>query len=302
MRRRDAALLALAIAPLPGCTAQKITQAATEAAQTAGMITEDEQVRIDQATEVARRGFEDLTPQEEHSIGRAVAATILSRYPLLEDARLEAYVNRVGRAVSDASSRPETWGGWHFAVLDSPEANAFAAPGGFVFVTRGMLDLVRDEDGLAAVLAHEVAHVAAKHGVASIEKQRLTDAFSLLAREAGAELGSAELGQLVDLFDGAVGDVVRTLLEKGYSRGQEEVADRLAVTILQIVGYAPEALVEVLDSKSEAAGGLGVLRTHPSSAERQQALAREIAGAGPGSDRAPRVARFEGTLGPRARS
>jgi predicted Zn-dependent protease len=297
------AVAALGLALLAGCTAAKLTKATADAAQAAGVITEEEHARIDQTTEALRRGFEDLTPQEEHSIGRAVAATLLSRYPALEDERLDQYVNRVGRAVSDASSRPETWGGYHFAVLDSPEANAFAAPGGFVFVTRGMLDLVRDEDELAAVLAHEVAHVVAKHGVASIEKQRLTDAFGLLAREAGAELGSAELTQLVDLFDGAVGDVVRTLVDKGYSRGQEEEADRIAVEILANVGYAPGALVEVLESKTaSSSAGLGVLRTHPTSADRQAALARALAGAGPGSDREPRRARFDGTVGPRARS
>jgi len=80
-----------------------------------------------------------------------------------------------------ASSRPETFGGWHFLLLDSDEVNAFAAPGGFVFVTRGLYATCATEEQLAAVLAHEISHVTLRHGLGAIKNERLTEAFTILA-------------------------------------------------------------------------------------------------------------------------
>ncbi|MFA5812029.1 MAG: M48 family metalloprotease, partial [bacterium] len=90
----------------------------------------------------------DITPSEEHYIGRAVAAMIIDKYPLMGNAALDEYVNKVGLVVAYHSDRPVTFGGYHFAVLRSDEVNAFAAPGGFIFITRGLLKSIQNEDQL----------------------------------------------------------------------------------------------------------------------------------------------------------
>ncbi|HHF43560.1 MAG TPA: peptidase M48, partial [Candidatus Aminicenantes bacterium] len=97
-----------------------------------------------------RSSFADITEEEEYYIGRSVAATILATYPALNNSRLTRYVNRVGQAVGVYSDRPEIFAGYHFLVLDSNEINAMAAPGGFIFITKGLLRLCRNEDMLAA--------------------------------------------------------------------------------------------------------------------------------------------------------
>ena len=117
---------------------------------------------------------------------------ILARYKVYEDAPLTGYVNRVGGLVAAVSERPETYGGYHFWVLDSDGINAFAAPGGFVFVTRGLLAQAPDEEAVAAVLAHEVGHVCLKHGLKAIKQSRLTSAFGILAAEGAKQYGSED--------------------------------------------------------------------------------------------------------------
>ncbi|MBI1893279.1 MAG: M48 family metalloprotease [Candidatus Rokubacteria bacterium] len=107
--------------------------------------------------------FTDMDEPQEIELGRAVTAGIGARYRVLRDRELTRYVALVGSAVAAHSERPDLR--YYFAVLDAPEVNAFAAPGGFVFVTRGALGLMRDEATLAGVLGHEVGHIALRHGV-----------------------------------------------------------------------------------------------------------------------------------------
>ena len=114
----------------------------------------------------------ELTDQEEYFIGRAVSAKILSTYPLLEDENKTEYMNLVGNIISSNSDRTELVGGYHFAILNSSAINAFASPNGVIFVTTGLLDSLDNEDELAAVLAHEVAHINNKDGVSAIEVNR----------------------------------------------------------------------------------------------------------------------------------
>ncbi|WP_428623529.1 M48 family metalloprotease, partial [Sedimenticola sp.] len=106
---------------------------------------------------------EDITAdvEAEIKVGREIAARILGRFGVLEDARLTRYVNLVGKSVALNASRPEIE--FRFAILDTQSVNAYAAPGGYIFVTKGALDLMQDEAELAGVLAHEIAHVTEKH-------------------------------------------------------------------------------------------------------------------------------------------
>lgn len=253
---------------------------------------------IDEAAETYTTVSEllaEITDEQEYYIGRAVAADILYRYPLLENVELTAYVNRVGRTVSLASSRPFLYRGYHFAILDTDEVNALAAPGGFIFITRGMLSMVPDEETLAAVLAHEVSHVAERHGLAKLDKSRMTKAIGILGEKAGRALNSEEIAQLTELYDSAVGEVVKTLLDKGYDRGQEEEADRESIALSMGMGYRPTELPTVLEKMAARSGGGGIslLRTHPSEEGRAATLSGLITPRiGDTSDPAPRTARF----------
>jgi predicted Zn-dependent protease len=156
---RGGSVLGLSVLLLAaGCTASKLTKVASQVAAEQGVISEGQKGAIDRTSEAFRESFEDLTEEEEFYLGRAVAAEILARYPLRAEDDLSAYIRRVGRAVAAYSPRPETYQGYRFAILEDAQPNAFAAPGGFVFLTTGLLALVANEEQLAAVLAHEVAH------------------------------------------------------------------------------------------------------------------------------------------------
>jgi beta-barrel assembly-enhancing protease len=239
-----------------------------------------------------------INDSEEYYVGRAVAARILGKYPLDQNVKLTNYVNEVGETVARKSSRPRTFRGYHFAVLDTQEINAFACPGGTIFITRGLVQTCATEDQLAAVLAHEVAHVAHKDGVNSISKARWSQVFTAMGTEAAKQYGGVG-GSLVTLFEGSIDDVFKTIVVNGYSRSAEEAADKDAITTLTRAGYDPRALVQVLDkmvAKEKGTSG-GIFKTHPPTGDR---LAKVKAEAGEGSapkDEAVRTKRFKGIVG-----
>ena len=233
------------------------------------------------AVEVGKT-FQDITPEQEYYIGRAVAASILSTYPPNPNDRLNLYLNTLGQTLAQASDMPETFGGYHFLMLDSPEINAFAAPGGLIFITGGMLQLCKTEDALAAVLAHEISHVVGKHGLKSIQKGRLTKAFTIMANEAAKSYGPAQLSKLSEAFAGAITDITSTLMKNGYSRELEREADKGAVTILGRVGYDRGALIVMLTEmkKQLKPGGLDFAKTHPDPKDRIEDI-RPLVGSTP---------------------
>jgi len=144
--------------------------------------------------------------------------------------------------------------------------NAFAAPGGLIFVFRGMLRCCRSEDAVAAVLAHEIAHIQLRHGIRSIEKGRQTQALTILAAEGAKTFGKKELADLTRTFEGSIIDITSTLINNGYSRTFEQAADASAVRTLSSTGYNPNALVAMLREmeKRLKPGGLDFAKTHPS--------------------------------------
>ncbi|MBN2056349.1 M48 family metalloprotease [bacterium] len=244
-----------------------------------------------------RSGFADLTESEEYYIGRAVAATILSRYELSSDKSMTAYINRVGGVLAGVSDRPETFGGYHFCVIDSDEINAFAAPGGFIFVTRGLLARAPNEEAVAAVLAHEIAHVCLKHGLKAIKQSRLTGAFAVLAAEGAKQYGPGEVAQLTEAFGGAISDIAQNMIEKGYSRSQEFEADNLAVIYLGRAGYSSGGLLALLNGLRQSEGGehtsAGFGKTHPSAGDRADKVHTQIENSGgPGEPNPVRTARW----------
>lgn len=212
-----------------------------------------------------------FTDEEEYYIGRGVAATILSKYKPYRNASVIEYVNKVAAAVVTFSSRPETFGGYHVLVLDTQEINAISAPGGFIFISRGFLKIIPDEDALAAVFAHEVGHVAMGHGIKAISQANLSQAFLELGKDEVAVQGSEVTQLLASTFGNSITDIANTLLTKGYGRSQELEADAYAARLLNDTGYNPQGLkvmLEQLDRESHNSSGGGWLSTHPSAKDR----------------------------------
>lgn len=218
-----------------------------------------------------RKGFTELTAEEEYYIGRSVAARLLGNFKPSPDSGRNTYINTVGQLLAAYSSRPETFGGYHFQLIESDEINAFAAPGGLILITTGLYRSLENEEQLAAVLAHEVSHVVLKHGLSAIKSSRLTEAFTIIGTEVAQERSPAEVAQLTSVFDGTLDDIVNKLVVSGYSRGQEEEADREALRILYKAGYNPQGLLEflkVLMEGEEKGKGKGFYSTHPPTEKR----------------------------------
>ena len=238
--------------------------------------------------------FEDFTPEQEYYIGRTIGATVLDKYPAYDEGPANAYLNLVGQTLAAASDRPDTFGGYRFQIQDSDEINAFAAPGGFIFVTKGLIRCCKDEDALAAVLAHEIGHVQAQHGLQAIKNSRVTDAITTIGIEGAKQFGSAELSSLTDIFSDSISDIANTMIVSGYSRTQEKEADLAAATLLKRVGYNPQGLINMLDRmegliKPDA---LDFAKTHPSPKDRIAALEPTLGAYTPYSLPKKRMMRF----------
>jgi predicted Zn-dependent protease len=261
-----------------------------------GKITARDIETAEKVTKAVRNSFADITEEEEYYIGRAVSAMILARYQVYEDEALTEYVNLVGNAVAAYSDRPETYGGYHFLILDTEEVNAMAAPGGFIFITKGLFERCSDEEALGCVLAHEVGHVSAKHGLQSIKKSRLLDAFSIIGQEAVQRYGPEKLARLTDIFENVLGDIAESLIERGYDRKYEYEADRLSARTASLTGYNVEGLLDFLgtmvgDKSTES--GKGWFKTHPSAEDRIERVKKELASLGSlPSTKAERTSRF----------
>jgi predicted Zn-dependent protease len=238
---------------------------------TGGKVSARDVETVEKTTQVVRKSFAEITEEEEYYIGRAVSALILSQYPVYKNDTLTKYVNRVGNSVVIHSGRPETYAGYHFIILDTEEVNALAAPGGFIFITKGLLKRCQDEEMLGCILAHEVGHVSAKHGLQSIKKSRLIDAFRIIGAEASKRYAPEKLAQLTDIFEDTLGDIAEKLIERGYNRKYEYEADKLSVKTSARTGYNANGLLDFLgtlvdDSSTES--DKGWFKTHPSANDR----------------------------------
>jgi predicted Zn-dependent protease len=246
-----------------------------------------------------QKSFEDITPEQEYYIGRAVGATILAQYSPYAEPGPTEYLNLLGRTLAFASDQPETFGGYHFLILDSEEINAFAAPGGLIFISRGLLACADSEDTVAAILAHEISHVVEQHGLQAIKKSRVTSALTSVAIASAQTAGSDELAKLTTVFEDSIGDITATLVNSGYSRAFEKEADLMAVEILKRVGYDPNALVrmlEVMERRLEP-GGLDFAKTHPEPEVRIAEIRKVLAAAPAPPVQAERQARYQAALG-----
>jgi beta-barrel assembly-enhancing protease len=213
-----------------------------------------------------------IGPEKEVEIGRGIAATVAGRYRLLDDEALTRYVNLVGLAVAQQSPRAGEIT-FRFGVLDSDEVNAFAAPGGFILVTRGALAVLSSESELAGVLAHEIAHVDEKHILDGI---RNADMLRGVTEE--AQLGGAVLDRINEFGS--------SLLFTGLERGDELESDSLAILYAVATGYRPDGLLRFLlaieEEQGAEPGRLRELRaSHPPAGDRIEAIRRQLAALGP---------------------
>ncbi|MFA4904536.1 MAG: M48 family metalloprotease [Desulfobaccales bacterium] len=279
-------LVLLAVAPflVGGCVAMSVAPIAA--------------IAVKGATK-AHEASRPITDSEEYYIGRAVAARILTKYKLSQDAKLTEYVNEVGNVVARKSTRPNPFRGYHFAVLDTQEINAFACPGGIIFVTKGLITTCKNEDQLAAVLAHEVGHVANKDGINSISQARWTEVWTAMGKEAVTVYGGSVAAGLVSLFEGTIDDVFKTIVVNGYSRQAEEAADAAAIKEMTRAGYDPTALVAVLtimEAKGKGATS-GIFKTHPPTSERLAKVKALACEAAPSKGESIRTQRFKEMMG-----
>ncbi len=218
-----------------------------------------------------------VSTEQEIEIGRGIAATVAGHYSLVRDSLLTEYVSLVGLTVAAIDPRSDI--AYRFAVLDTDEVNAFAAPGGYIFVTRGALSLMEDEAMLAGVLAHELGHVNKRDVIEEIQSKARTDLGIEEAAERVDIAGEAYLQKAVETGS--------SVLFMGLSRGDELDADRYGVETAAAAGYDPAGLrrfVAVLDRAPTADVSL-LEKTHPDPGDRLEAIDRAI-GSLPADDRA----------------
>lgn len=216
--------------------------------------------------------FREPSETDEIEIGKGVAANLLGAAPPVNDPALQAYVNKVGRWIALHTERPDL--PWHFAVLDTEGVNAFATPGGYVFITRGLLLRLRDEAELAGVLAHEVSHVVEKHALTTLRKGALAglagDALSDYAEKKGKEAFTKVVSAGTELY------------ARGLDKEDEFAADRAGVVIAARAGYDPYGLPSVLQTLAsinprEDAVAL-MFKTHPDSETRLKLVSNTMEG------------------------
>jgi predicted Zn-dependent protease len=224
---------------------------------------------LDKALSIAQKtqqATKTITEPEEISMGNGIAANLLGASPLLADDGIQQYVNQVGRWVSVHTERPDL--PWKFGVLATTDVNAFATPGGTIFITRGLLQKLDNESELAGVLAHEMVHVLRKHHLAALQKE-------------------ASVGIATDLLGAALKEKNSPVLEKAikagtevYARGldknDEFEADRMGIVIATRAGYDPfglPAVLQMLEAGNAQDSSLALMfKTHPAPRDRLSLL------------------------------
>lgn len=218
---------------------------------------------IEQGLKIAR-ALIPISDAEEMRLGRAVAARVIGRFGLVRDAAATHYLNLIGTALAQRSDRPSI--PYRFAILATDDVNAYACPGGYIFVTRGALHMVEDEAELAAVLAHEIAHVSERHIIKALQHSKLMRVSAEVAAEAFARGGP--------LFERMTDFAVDSLF-KGLKKSDEYASDAKALEYLDRLGYDYPAMFDVLrllEARRRAGQTKVLAKTHPSPRERLSRL------------------------------
>jgi len=200
--------------------------------------------------------LQNPSQQDEIKLGREITGNLLGAAPLVNDAALQNYVNKVGRWVANQGERAGL--PWHFGVIASDDINAFAAPGGYVIITRGLYRKLENEAQLAGVLAHEIAHVIRNHHLKILQKTQLLDfGAGLLGKQLGED------NQIIRKVIGSGAEICARSLDKD----AEFEADRMGVVLTARAGYEPYGLPEVLQTIGQTGKGDNrvslLFKTHP---------------------------------------
>lgn len=203
-----------------------------------------------------------ISDKEEHILGRAVAGQVIARYGIEKDAERTYYLNLVGAAVARHSDRPDL--PYRFAILATDDINAYACPGGYIFVTRGAMNMVNDEAELGAVVAHEISHVTERHIIKELQKSRILAVGVDAVKDAFNTQGT--------LFD-QMTKFATDALFNGLKREDEYASDAKATVYLNKTGYDYPAMMDVLSLlKSRTRQARVLSRTHPTPDSRMQQL------------------------------
>jgi len=223
-----------------------------------------------------------LTPEDEYYLGRAVAANILSIYkPYTQNTTLTRYLNNICQVLVINYSMPAAYNGYYVMVLDSQEFNAFATPGGHIFITKSLVKAVSSEDALAGIIAHELAHIMLRHGISMIDSLKVVEELDSIAQQSAAVAGSINGESLsIQTFRNSIKELMDTMIKSGYSQPQEFEADNTAIELLASAGYEPGGLLEALEVLQKARSGRqgGIFSTHPAISERIANLRQVPAG------------------------
>lgn len=207
------------------------------------------------------QGLMPIGYKEEMAIGGAVALEAVARFGgLWQNEAVEKYLATVGAAVAQTSDRPEI--PYYFGILNTDEPNAFACPGGYIFVSRGLLKMVQNEAQLGGILGHEIAHVAKKHALEALRKSKLLSGVS--------EVTLSALDKDPKMFDQVVKATTNLILENGLGQAKELESDAVGTDYALRVGYNPTGLkiflglLQGVEGKTKST----LYRTHPSAGSR----------------------------------
>jgi len=212
-----------------------------------------------------------ISDADERKLGEEVSAKLRQEFGVYQDKDVTTYVSLVGKVLAQNSSRPYL--DWQFVVLDTDGVNAFAAPGGVIHVTRGLLGLAKNEAELAGVLGHEITHVTAKHTVRAIQQGKMVS----MGTEAAGQGTVRE-----ELIAKMSSKAYHMLLDGEFSRDDENEADEKGVRLANKLGYDPHGLVDVLkkiDSRNSGRDDRnGLFASHPATRDRIAKIEKQIAG------------------------
>lgn len=251
---------------------QKTESAATpENQNTNASTTTTTEANTTTSTEAAQPAFNWKNPskEEEIALGREIAGNLLGAAPLVKDEALQKYVNAVGRWVASQSERPDL--PWRFGVIESEDLNAFAAPGGYIMLTKGLYRKLTNEAQLAGVLGHEIGHVVKKHQLKVLQKQQLLSI--------GAGFLSDKYAKDSKLVSKAIGNGAE-ISARSLDKTAEYEADRLGLSYATRAGYEPFGLADVLQTlgqtnKNDDSVAL-LFKTHPHPDERLATLSDAV--------------------------
>ena len=212
----------------------------------------------------------NFTEEEEKQLGEQVSQKLRDRFGVVQSEPVTKYVTLVGKVIAASSSRPNL--DWQFIVLDTDGVNAYAAPGGFVHITRGLLGLMKNEAQLAGVLGHEVTHIAVKHTIRSIQKNKSSE-FAADTVGGSGGLKTALIAKVADLS-------FRNIFDGAFSREDEEESDKFGAQMAGKAGYVAGGMAEVLKMIAERNAGReernGFFSSHPAIKDRISRIEKQI--------------------------